>query len=87
MPLLLVRALRYIFSVNLLTTTSSPTFAPVRMPVGHAPPDEGPFHGGAHTLGKRLCLESVMTHERHRVQSNAHRHCRWGNPLELIVDR
>src|SRR6185503_16000127 len=67
MPVLTVRALRYIFSVNLLTTTSSvsgaaapATSVPEQMPGCNAPADRGRFRVGTRTIGERLGLESVF---------------------------
>src|SRR3954452_13688490 len=57
MPVVALRALRYIFSVNLLTTASSGS---PQMPRCNAPPAHRHFHVGTHTFVARLGLESVI---------------------------
>ena len=91
MPVVTVRALRYIFSVNLLTTASSvsgaaapATSVPEQMPGCNAPADRGRFRVGAHTIGERLGLESVFGLY---IGLTAHRGYRWEKRSRPIPDR
>ncbi len=81
MPVLALRALRYIFSVNRLTTTSS--FPEQQMSGCHTPPDQRRFPADAHTNGERLSLEMVIPACDWR-RRNAHRGCRWAKSRPFL---
>ena len=94
MPVVTVWALRYIFSVNRLTTTSSvsgagapATSASPQMSFCHAPPDQKRVRVGAHTNRERLSLEMVMHRSLRRIQLDAHRGVRWVKESRPIHDR
>src|SRR5258705_13102732 len=91
MPFVTVWACRYIFSVNLLTPTSSvsgaaasATSVPEQTSGCNAPADRGRFRGGAHTIGERLGLESVF---RLNIRLTAPRGYRWEKRSRPNPDR